>query len=83
MKLAKLQDILDNYKDGDEHGWEIEFRFLRLEHSDRIEELSAEVLRDGMKEPVLLGSDDRVWDGHHRLCVADLLGMEYVPVEFA
>lgn len=36
-----------------------------------------------MKYPILLGTDGRVWDGHHRLCVADMLGLDAVPCEFA
>jgi hypothetical protein len=28
----------------------------------------------------MLGDDGRVWDGHHRLCVADEIGMREVPV---
>lgn len=33
--------------------------------------------------PILLGSDGRVWDGHHRICIALALGLEYVMVELA
>lgn len=33
--------------------------------------------------PVLLGSDGRVWDGHHRLCLALDMGIETVWVEIA
>jgi ParB-like chromosome segregation protein Spo0J len=37
---------------------------------------------NGISEPVLLGDDGRVWDGHHRLMVARLLGIRTVPVEY-
>lgn len=33
-------------------------------------------------DPVLLGNDGRVWDGHHRLLAAVALGLEDIPVEY-
>lgn len=31
--------------------------------------------------PVMLGSDGRVWDGHHRICLAIQLGIPSLAVE--
>ena len=31
--------------------------------------------------PILLGSDGRVWDGHHRICIAMERGIRTVRVE--
>lgn len=31
---------------------------------------------------VMLGDDDRVWDGHHRILIAHVLGWQGVLVEF-
>lgn len=28
------------------------------------------IAEDGIREPVLLGDDGRVWDGHHRIVIA-------------
>lgn len=36
-----------------------------------------------VQEPVLLGNDGRVWDGHHRIVAARRLGFTEVPVEHA
>ena len=33
--------------------------------------------------PILLGNDGRVWDGHHRICIALELGVDSVNVERA
>ena len=33
--------------------------------------------------PVLLGSDGRVWDGHHRVCIAIKKGIPSLMVEVA
>lgn len=38
------------------------------------------VRADGIQEPVSLGPDGRVWDGHHRVCAAIVLGLDAVPV---
>jgi hypothetical protein len=76
-------DLLASYRDGDEHGWAQEFAFLRREHAARIDMLATSVQERGMATPVLLGNDGRVWDGHHRLCVADMLGLAEVPVTHA
>lgn len=32
-------------------------------------------------QPICLGTDGRVWDGHHRLVAAKRLGFERVPIE--
>ena len=37
---------------------------------------------EGVREPVLLGDDGRVWDGHHRI-IAALYAEVDVPVEYA
>lgn len=38
---------------------------------------------EGIREPILLGNDGRVWDGHHRIVIAMHLGLDSVPVEFS
>src|SRR5690606_24415273 len=45
--------------------------------------LLTRIREEGIREPILLGTDGRVWDGHHRITVAMHLGLESVPVEFA
>lgn len=79
----QLADLLVTFQDGDEHGWQTEFELLMLTHPERLAELAMDVLLWGIREPILLGSDGRVWDGHHRLCAANLLGFDVVPVERA
>lgn len=83
MTLMALDDILDRYEDGDEQGWGIEFYYLLTEHADKMRDLIDSVGRKGIEQPVLLGSDGRVWDGHHRLCAAAVLDVASVPVQFA
>jgi ParB-like chromosome segregation protein Spo0J len=44
--------------------------------------LITDIAANGVKEPLLLGDDGRVWDGHHRLFVARCLGIETLLVEY-
>lgn len=37
---------------------------------------------DAFTDPILIGDDGRVWDGHHRICAALRLQMHQLPVEF-
>lgn len=78
-----LADLLRDWQDGDEHGWDVEFTYLQREHGDAMRNLITSVATEGIKEPILLGSDGRVWDGHHRLCAASVLDLSSVPVRHA
>jgi hypothetical protein len=44
--------------------------------------LEAHIAQQGrIDQPICLGSDGRVWDGHHRITAARRLGIETIPVE--
>jgi hypothetical protein len=45
----------------------------------RLEEHLREVGR--IEQPICLGDDGRVWDGHHRVVAAVRLGFDRLPVE--
>jgi ParB-like chromosome segregation protein Spo0J len=77
-----LREILTNYIDGDGIGWPAEFAFLRTFHAHKIADITASVAREGFKEPIFLGTDGRIWDGHHRLAVAEALNYGELPVLF-
>lgn len=78
-----LVELFATVKDGDEHGWDVEFEYLRTNHGARIRALVGSILRTGIRKPILIGDDGRVWDGHHRLYAAHVLGFKQVPVEYA
>lgn len=80
MNTRPVAWILANYKDGDERGWDVEFKYLDEWHAVKLWELTVDVAHNGMIEPIELGYDGRVWNGHHRLRVATVLNMEFVPV---
>lgn len=76
-----VDDILRNYWTGDEHAWNNEFAYLVRFHGKHVAELMRDIEANGIKEPILLGNDGRVWDGHHRLLVARILNIKTVAVE--
>lgn len=81
--LMDLRYLLTNFTDGDGLGWPAEFTWLRTFDHRIIADLTVSIAREGFKEPIQLGTDGRIWDGHHRLCVAESLYWRRIPVEFA
>ena len=75
-------EVIRTYRDGDLITWKVELGFLWQEHTEKMLELLASVMVEGFKEPITIGNDGRIWDGHHRIGVALALGID-VPVIFA
>ncbi|MEV7492230.1 ParB N-terminal domain-containing protein [Streptomyces anulatus] len=61
--------------------WDEEWDDLDKRHAGYLDRLEQEITANGITMPVLIGSDGRLWDGHHRLRIAVRLGIGYVPVE--
>lgn len=63
--------------------WDEEWADLDRRHSETgyLAKLEQEIRANGITMPVLIGTDGRLWDGHHRLRIAVRLGIDYVPVE--
>ncbi|WP_097933345.1 MULTISPECIES: ParB N-terminal domain-containing protein [unclassified Streptomyces] len=63
--------------------WDEEWADLDKRHAETgyLDRLEQEITANGITMPVLIGSDGRLWDGHHRLRIAVRLGIGYVPVE--
>ena len=45
--------------------------------------LEAYLAEHGLDQGVCLGTDGRVWDGHHRIVAARRLGIDAIPLESA
>ena len=75
-------EVIRMYRDGDLITWKVELGFLWQEHTEKMLALLASVMVEGFKEPITIGNDGRIWDGHHRIGVALALGID-VPVIFA
>lgn len=63
---------------GDLHSWSNEFEFLWTQHRRAMLNLLDDVAERGIREPVVIGSDGRLWDGHHRVAVAIALHLNQI-----
>ncbi|MFD9192957.1 ParB N-terminal domain-containing protein [Streptomyces phaeochromogenes] len=63
--------------------WDEEWADLDRRHAETgyLAKLEQDIRTNGITMPVLIGTDGRLWDGHHRLRIAVRLGLGYVPVE--
>lgn len=63
--------------------WDEEWADLDRRHAETgyLTTLERQISENGITMPVLIGTDGRLWDGHHRLRIAVRLGIPYVPVE--
>lgn len=82
MELMSAVAVIRQYRDGDDRGWPEELRYLWTERRPHMLVLLDDVAVSGFYEPVVLGNDGRVWDGHHRIGVALALQLS-LPVVVA
>lgn len=83
-----LIGVLSVFMPGDypERLWSEEFAWLWTHHGEKMDAIATRAQEMGLEDfspPITLGSDGRVWDGHHRLAVAVKLGFDTVPVVFS
>lgn len=81
--MMDLDYLMRHYTPGDGHSWSDEIDWLTDNHLLRLYCLSRNIKKHGIREPILLGDDGRVWDGHHRIAAAYQLGLQEVPVQYA
>lgn len=75
--LVGVAWILENFTTGDERTWDEEVADIDLSGT------RASFAEHGIVNPVTLGTDGRVLDGHHRLLVAREEGVAFIPSRFA
>lgn len=81
-----LADLITRWAPGSQGagwGWGDECFWCWDHHRDAMADLVADIASNGIRAPVLLGNDGRVWDGHHRICAAIHLVLTEVPVTVA
>lgn len=79
-------DVMTGYRPGSadwasRNPWAEEAADTIRRNGDHLADLILDIAEDGVHEPVLLGDDGRVWDGHHRIIAARFAG-SYLRVEF-
>lgn len=83
MMLIRLASLARDFSPGDAETWEESAKWLWVNDRARMFTLLDDIAENGMRKPVLLGGDRRVWDGHHRIVLATVLGWKWVPVQWA
>lgn len=83
-QLWPLQRILAEVRCGSQDWtWDDEWADLDQRHPEKLAVLEQSIKTEGITTPLLIGSDGRLWDGHHRLRIAVRLGIPHAPVETA
>jgi hypothetical protein len=86
LEVWPLDRVLSEVRCGSrDWSWAEEWADLDRRHAQTgyLDALERRIRENGITMPVLIGSDGRLWDGHHRLRIAVRLGLAYVPVEIA
>lgn len=70
------------------HDWTWAEEYADVMTHERTPAIRRRVMEDGIgfqdhAAPILLGPDGRVWDGHHRICIALEMRISMVNVEKA
>lgn len=84
MNSMRLDMLMSQYRPGSRTDWWLwsdEFQDLWSRQPDYMAKLLADINANGIHDPICLGTDGRIWDGHHRIAVATALGFQRVPVE--
>ncbi|MCT9092904.1 ParB N-terminal domain-containing protein [Streptomyces sp. ASQP_92] len=84
VEVWPLKRVLAEVRCGSQDwSWDEEWADLDKRHAATgyLAKLEQQIRENGITMPVLIGSDGRLWDGHHRLRIAVRLGIGYVPVE--
>jgi hypothetical protein len=85
MQELSLDTILANWKPGsfdDPWTWGQEHEWLWCHQKKKMKDLTKSISTHGIKTPIILGDDGRVWDGHHRICIAIDLKIETLKITY-
>lgn len=75
--------IMQLYRPGSyDEPWSWDDEMNDLISRNELDGLTTDIQENGIREPVILGDDGRVWEGHHRICIAHRLGMTDVPYKW-
>lgn len=75
-----LADLLTNFTNGDQTGWEAEQEWIKKNHPRRLARIRREIQTGKFPAVRLCYDEKRVIDGHHRIIAALDLGLTDIPV---
>lgn len=87
LEHKPLAQIITFWRPGShEWSWADEYADLMGRHAYTTDRIRDRVKEEGAgfidhAAPVMLGNDGRVWDGHHRICIAIEQGIPELAVE--
>lgn len=77
--VISINELLRTFVPGSaDWSWEEEFQDLETRDSELLREIEDSIRRYGQIEPIELGNDGRVWDGHHRILVMRRLDQTHI-----
>lgn len=84
LQTISLKELLTKWRPGS-YEWSWEDEMFDLIEKSRTKEVFQQVEQLGIgfanhEDPIQLGNDGRVWDGHHRIIVAIVRGIEHLDV---
>lgn len=87
VERMAVRTVFETWRPGS-HAWGWAEEYADIMAQEKTPHIRARVDAEGIGfqdhiAPILLGSDGRVWDGHHRLCLARERGLATVMVERA
>lgn len=80
VRVMALSSLLSDYQDGNLRGWPREVALVWRHNPVAMTALCDDIAANGMRKPVHLGEDGRIWDGHHRIAAALALDLDTIPV---
>jgi hypothetical protein len=80
VRTMPLAALLTDYQDGNQRGWAHEVALVWRHNPAAMTALCDDIAANGMRRPIHLGEDGRIWDGHHRIAAALALDLGTVPV---
>lgn len=84
--VMRVADLVAEFAPASDWSWDEERAWLRKNHPRRLARIGRLVAAEGIEEPLRLCrgcggcTGPHVVDGHHRVVVAEDLGLEVVPV---
>jgi len=86
VRDVPMAEFLAFTEPGDQDwSWNSQFRYLQDPengHTEQLRKLFWDIKYSGQEEPVQVGPDSRLWDGHRRVWAIVALGLPTIKVDY-